>query len=137
MIVVNGAPSADVWVFDDFQPGLELNRVSIALDARRIADWTAIYGRSEMSGRVPSGMLVAAMMEAYLRGIQPRPPGNIHASQKLVFGAAANAGDRLDAEVSCIGKELRKERRWVTFGVTLRNGPHDVLRGEIRTIWAR
>jgi acyl dehydratase len=137
VIVVNGAPLADVWVFDDFQPGSALSRVSIALDAERLDNWTAIYGRSRMSDRVPSGMLVAAMMEAYLKAVQPRPPGNIHMSQKLIFKSGANAGDQLDAEVSCIGKELRKERRWVTFGVTLRNGPRDVLRGEIRTIWAR
>lgn len=130
-------PSRPVWVFDDFRPGSALGHLAIPLDAMRLAHWAAIYGEPAVAGRVPSGMLVAAMMEAYLTAIQPRPPGNIHASQKLTFGAPAAPGDRLDAEVTCLWKEVRRERRWVAFGVTLRSGDRDVLSGEIRTIWAR
>lgn len=126
-----------VWVFDDFRPGTALGCVDIPLDEARLANWAAIYGPLAAREHLPAGMLVAAMMEAYLTAVQPRPPGNIHASQKLAFGKAARAGDRLVAEVSCISKEKRKERCWVTFGVVLRNGENDVLRGEIRTIWAK
>jgi acyl dehydratase len=129
--------ATDPWVFDDFRPGTELGRVSLVLDDKRAANWAAIYGAAPAPGRVPAGMLVAAMMEAYLKAFQPRPPGNIHASQKLVFGAGAKLGDRLDAIVTCLDKVLRKERRWVTFGVTLTSGPDDILRGEIRAVWAR
>jgi len=129
------APLADVWVFDDFHPGAELGHVSIVLNAERISNWSAIYGGT--SDHVPPGLLVAVMMEAYLKAIQPRPPGNIHASQKLIFGEAAKPGDQLDATLTCIDKTMRNERRWVTFGVTLRNRSRDVLRGEIRTIWAK
>jgi acyl dehydratase len=128
---------ADVWTFDDFEPGAELGRVSVALDDARIANWSAIYGTPVAPDRVPAGMLVAAMMEAYLKAFQPRPPGNIHAGQTLAFGASARPGDRLEAQVTCRDKLFRKERRWVTFGVTLRNGAQDVLSGEIRTIWAK
>jgi acyl dehydratase len=131
------ASSSAVWTFDDFRPASVLGRLSIVLDAPRIANWAAIYGSPASPERLPSGMLVAAMMEAYLRAIQPRPPGNIHASQKLTFTGTAKAGDELRAEVACVAKELRKERRWVTFGVTLHSGANDVLSGEIRTIWAK
>lgn len=134
---MTSAPSADVWTFDDFQPGAELGRVSVALDGARIANWSAIYGAVDAPDRVPSGMLVAAMMEAYLKAFQPRPPGNIHAGQTLAFVGSAKPGDQLEAKVTCLDKVLRKERRWVTFGVTLRNGSQDVLSGEIRTVWAR
>jgi acyl dehydratase len=134
---MTGAPSPAVWTFDDFLPGSVLGRLSIALDAQRIAHWTAIYGLPTTLERLPSGLLVAAMMEAYLRAIQPRPPGNIHASQTLRFGGAARPGDELQAEVACVAKELRRERRWVTFGVSLRNGSKNILGGEIRTIWAK
>ncbi|WP_445503817.1 hypothetical protein [Microvirga sp. G4-2] len=134
---MTNTPSAPVWVFDDFRPGLELGRLSIPLNDARLANWAAIYGEPGTAGRVPSGVLVAAMMEAYLTAFQPRPPGNIHASQKLFFGKPACPGDRLDAEVTCLWKDMRKGRRWVAFGVALRNGDTDVLRGEIRTIWAR
>lgn len=130
----NGAP---VWVFDDFEPGQILGAIAIPLDAAHLQNWAAIYGAPSEGGNVPSGMLVAAMMEAYLKAIQPRPPGNIHASQKLTFGKPARFGERLEAHVSCLWKERRKERGWVTFGVLLRSGASDVLSGEIRTIWAR
>ncbi|RBP09880.1 acyl dehydratase [Roseiarcus fermentans] len=130
--------SSAVWTFDDFQPGLVLGRPAIALDALRLAHWTAIYGSSSATpDRLPSGLLVAAMMESYLRAVQPRPPGNIHARQGLKFSGTAKPGEELRAEVACIGKELSRERRWVTFGVTLRCGIQNVLSGEIQTIWAR
>lgn len=126
-----------VWVYDDFNPGQPLGNCAITLDDARLDNWTAIYGERPASENVPAGVLVAAMMEAYLNSIQPRPPGNIHASQKLVFGRSAKAGDKLEAEVSCLSKERRKERGWVTFGVVLSVEGQDVLNGEIRTIWAK
>lgn len=125
-----------VWVFDRFQPGESLGRHAIALDDARLADWQAIYGAGA-SGSLPSGILVAAMMEAYLKAFSPRPPGNIHAAQTLAFGDPVQPGDRLEAEVSCLWKEMRKARRWVGFGVVLKKGDRQVLAGEIRTIWAK
>lgn len=125
-----------VWVFDRFRPGEALGRHAIALDDTRLADWQAIYGATA-DGGLPSGILVAAMMEAYLKAFSPRPPGNIHAAQTLAFGAPVQPGDRLEAEVSCLWKEVRKARRWVGFGVVLRKGDREVLAGEIRTIWAK
>ena len=134
---MTSAPAGDVWVFDDFHPGARLGDVSIPLDADRMTHWAAIYGKARTTNHVPAGMLVAAMMEAYLTVVRPRPPGNIHANQKLAFGGTAKPGDRLEAEVRCLNKVLRNERRWITLDVRLRNGAQDVLRGEITTIWAR
>lgn len=125
-----------VWVFDSFQPGEALGRHVIALDDARLSDWQDIYGTGT-EGSLPSGILVAAMMEAYLQAFSPRPPGNIHAAQTLAFGDPVQPGDRLEAEVSCLWKEMRKARRWVGFGVVLRKGDQQVLAGEIRTIWAK
>lgn len=125
-----------VWVFDSFRPGETLGRHAIVLDDARLADWRAIYEAGE-EGRVPSGLLVAAMMEAYLKAFSPRPPGNIHAAQTLAFGDPVAPGDRLEAEVSCLAKDMRKSRPWVTFRVVLTKGDREVLAGEIRTIWAR
>lgn len=129
--------SKPVWHFDDFQAGQRLGSLAIPLDEARLGKWRSIYGKSTDAHRVPSGVLVAAMMEAYLTAVQPRPPGNVHASQKLTFGKPAVAGDRLAAEVTCVWKERRKQRGWVAFGVVLRNDDGDVLRGEICTVWAK
>jgi acyl dehydratase len=125
-----------VWVFDSFQPGQPLGSLAITLDKERLENWQAIYGAPLPAGRVPSGLLVSAMMEAYVRAIRPRPPGNVQAGQSLKFGKPVRAGDRIDAEVSCLWKERRKGRGWVGFGVTLRCDGRVVLSGEVKSIWA-
>lgn len=125
------------WVVDDFHAGQQLGRLNIMLDDERLAKWAAVYGAPSDVGRVPSGVLVAAMMEAYLKAFQLHPPGNIHASQKLTFGKPARAGDRLEADVSCLWKERRKERGWIGFGATLRRDGKDILSGETWTIRAK
>jgi len=131
-------PSGDVWVFDDFEPGSELGHMAINVDAARLQTWRNIYGTTPEAGSVPFGMLVAAMMEAYLKAFQPRPPGNIHVNQKLAFcGGPVKLGTEIDITVSCLSKELRKDRRWVTFAIAMRDGTQDVLLGEVLTIWAR
>jgi acyl dehydratase len=134
---MNERPNRPVWVFDDFHSGQQLGRLSIALDDEHLAHWAAIYGAPPDAECVPSGVLVAAMMEAYVKGIQPRPPGNIHAGQKLTFGKPVRVGDQLDAQVTCLWKERRKDRNWIGFGVTLRADGRDALNGEIRSIWSR
>lgn len=131
-------PADDVWTFADFRPGLDLERVSVCLDEARLQIWSSIYGKPRRSDVVPSGVLVAAAMEAYLKAFKPRPAGNIHAGQKLIFsGRNVEPGTKLDITVSCLGKNLRKERRWVTFGVTVLDGADALLQGEIQTIWAK
>jgi len=126
-----------LWVFDSFEAGQPLGHLSITLDRARLDNWQAIYGPPHRPDRAPSGLLVTAMMEAYLGAIQPRPPGNVHASQKLKFGKPVGVGARLDAEVRCLWKERRKERGWVGFGVTLRCDGQEALNGEISSIWAK
>ena len=82
------------WLFDEFRPGAELGLVGIDLDAQRARNWSAIYGPLGADEMAPAGMLVAAMMEAYLKVFQPRPPGNIHAGQKLTFAPARSSSVR-------------------------------------------
>ena len=126
----------DLWTFDRFAPGHDFGIVPVELDRTRRAAWEDIYGTSQ-GDRAPKGMLVAAMMEAYIRAIQPRPKGNVHAGQSLSFTqAAADFGDRVDFAVRIGAKELRNGRRWVTFAVVARVGDRRLLTGEIRSIWA-
>jgi acyl dehydratase len=77
-------------------------------------------------------------MEAYLGLIQPRPPGNIHAGQSLVFGPGLlRVGDQITISVSCKEKTEIKGRGWVTFECLVTNGAATLLRGDIRSIWAK
>lgn len=130
------------WTHADFQPGAALGAIAVALDARRLALWNSIYGEiggaAGPDGPVPHGLIVAAMMEGYIGAIQPRPPGNIHAGQRLAFtGHAVRPEARLAIAFTCKGKEIRRGRRWLALGVTIHDGDALVADGEIVSIWAR
>lgn len=133
----------DAWTYDDFAVGADLGRVEVTLDERRRALWNRIYGAlGDAAGAaddsVPEGLFVAAMMEGFVDVIQPRPPGNVHAGQKIVFaGTPIRPGGRLSLAFTCVAKEIKRGRRWLTFEVAILEGPRAVARGEITTIWAR
>ncbi|MCB1468421.1 MAG: hypothetical protein KDK08_15030 [Rhizobiaceae bacterium] len=130
-----------VWTYEHFQPGETFGSVELELDETRLALWKEVYGddsRIDQTGQVPRGLLVAGMMETYLRVVSPRPPGNIHASQKLMLGSGSlKVGDTVTATVTCLDKVRRKDRGWVTIGVVMNSNDQEFLRGEIRTVWAR
>lgn len=134
----------DVWTFADFRAGHSFGEMSLVLDESRLDQWRSIYGdggaeNADAGSRaVPRGLLVTCMMEAYLGLIGPRPPGNIHASQKIAFGPCRpRLGDTLSVRASCLDKIERKGRGWVTFEVAIDKDGDNLLRGEIRTIWAK
>jgi len=125
----------DLWTYERFQPGHVFGVIPIQTDAGKRADWGRVFGPT--SDRLPRGMLVTAMMEAYIRAIQPRPDGNVHASQELAFTEAqANWGDTVLVTVSLVAKEERKGRYWVRFGIEAHVGDAQVMTGTIRSIWA-
>lgn len=127
-----------VWVFADFTEGQKIGSVDVDLDDRKLALWHSIYPTESQVSRIPQGLLIAAMMEAYLKVIPERPPGNVHAGQKLTFtGEPVMPGDRLRLDFSCFARTIRKERRWVTLGVSGFLGGRSVFEGEIVTVWAK
>ena len=137
--MIDGRAPDAAWTFADFEPGARLGTIGLALDDSRRALWDEIYGASvgRASKAVPRGLYVALMMDAYVGIIQPRPPGNVHAAQTLSFpGAEAAWGDLLRFDFTVGGKEIKRERRWVTFEVTARTDTDVVMTGEIRSIWA-
>ena len=128
--------SDDLWTFERFEPGQSFGHVAIPLDAERVAGWTAIYGAPQ-GDTAPDGMIVAGMMEAYIRAIQPRPKGNVHAAQTLsLSGAVAWLGEPVDYHVSVLSKEAKRGRNWVTFAIRAEAAGTELLRGEIVSIWA-
>lgn len=139
--VMPGTKRADEapWTFADFEPGARLGVIVLATDAERRALWNQVYGRSvgPAGSSVPQGLIVALMMDAYVKVIQPRPPGNVHAMQSLSFtGQQVAWGAPLHFDFFVGGKEMKRERRWVTFRVAARTETDAVMSGEIRAIWA-
>lgn len=128
--------SDEMWTFDRFEPGQSFGSVSVPLDAERVAGWSAIYGPPQ-GDDAPDGMLVAGMMEAYIRAIQPRPKGNVHAAQKLAMtGATVRLGDTVRYHVAIGTKEHKRGRNWVSFAIRAEAGGRDLMHGEILSIWA-
>ena len=125
-----------VWTFERFEPGQVFGEIAIEMDSEKRECWQRIYGVSSDS-RLPSGMLVAAMMEAYIRAIQPRPKGNVHASQMLdLKPVALDWGQTVTFEISCRSKQERKGRYWVEFGAVASSAGVEIMSGTIRSIWA-
>jgi len=125
-----------LWSFERFESGVSFGSVEVPLDERRIKLWQEIYGEL-VDEIIPEGLLVAAMMEAYIKAIQPRPKGNIHAAQKITFtNIKPLRGDALSVVLTCVHKEIKKSRRWIRFGAVIRTGDAIVMSGEIRAIWA-
>ncbi len=125
-----------LWTFERFEPGQVFGEIAIEMDSGKRERWQRIYGASP-DNRLPSGMLVAAMMEAYIRAIQPRPKGNVHASQMLDFKPVAlEWGQTVAVRISCRSKQERKGRYWVDFGAVASSASVEVMSGTIRSIWA-
>lgn len=133
--------SGDVWTFEDFTEGAAIGSVEVTLDERRLALWQRIYapaGAAVPPHGVPYSLLVAAMMECYLKVISSRPPGNVHVMQTLSFPDQPVApGTRLRFDFACLAKALKRGRRWVTLSVRACEGERAALNGEIVTIWAQ
>ena len=129
------AKTEQMWTYDRFTPGHVFGSVDIELSSDRQNDWSRVFGPSQ--GPVPRGMMVTAMMEAYIVAIQPRPNGNVHVSQDLAFtDVHLDWGDTVTLTVSCADKEDRKGRYWVRFKVDVRRGNNMIMTGLIRSIWA-
>ena len=123
-----------VWTFDDFEPGAPVGEATVALDARRLDLWERLHGPAE---GVPSGVILAAMMEAYVAAIQPRPKGNVHAGQTLAFTRRRPApGATLCFAFACRDKALKRERRWIWFDFEAGDEGGPVATGAITAIWA-
>lgn len=128
-------PKGDVWTYDDFAPGLALKTVTVVLDQAKLDLWAQVYGPVD-GATLPQGLLLSAMVEAFIASGQPRPKGNIHASQSLRFtGVCAALNDELVVTASCAGKEIKKDRKWVTIRTEGSIGGQVVCHGDFLIIW--
>jgi hypothetical protein len=127
-----------LWEFDRFEPGQKLGTCSVPMDRSRLRLWSETFEQPIATARLSNSLFVSAMMEAYLTVAQPRPPGNIHAGQKLDFrGRTPLRDETLDIAISVSEKFERKGRKWLRFACGIHAGEDLLATGEILTIWAR
>lgn len=110
--------TSDPIVFDDFVPGAPMGERVEVYDAEQARRWQSIFGQAEGSSAAEgASMAVISMMRGYLNLVTPRPPGNVHARQRLQMHGIPRAGESIRIAVRCTGKELRRERKYVELAV--------------------
>jgi acyl dehydratase len=127
--------------FDDFVIGAHLGGMELELSSSLIEEWRRLFPQAPAQAgetRIPSGYISVITMRAYMRALRDRPPGNIHGEQSYEVRRLPEIGATVVTDVSCIGKEIRRERRWVTFGTRTRNSDGvPMFRGEMKIAWSR
>lgn len=131
-------------LFDDFKPGTCMGETSLVYGAELAAQWERIFGTSsdaadQVADLAAKGASIATvmMMRAYMSIVSPRPPGNVHARQHLVLDDVPVQDERVRVEISCVGKELRRGRRYVDLEVVgTGEGGRPLYRGLMNLIWA-
>lgn len=128
-----------MWTFDDLEPGAELGHSSLTVDDAYVDRWLSLYaGEPDTRPLLPAGMANLIVMRGYGDAVTPRPPGGVHASQRLTIRRTPLVGERLTTSVRCQGKEFKKDRRWVRLAVTTANEIGEICyEGLITSIWAR
>ena len=120
--------------FDAFQPGKVLGENVEIYSAELAKRWQRIFGAH--SAAEGAGLAVVMMMRAYINVVTPRPPGNIHAQQSFSLNGTPKRGESIRTVVTCTGKEMKRERRYVqlqTVGTGDESRP--LFNGIMTMIW--
>lgn len=127
-----------VLTFERFVVGKSYGTMSESPDAALVGKWRKLYPHDVFAQDcVPPAMATVLMMRAYMQLLAPRPPGNIHARQQMTLGEPILLGDHVSTEISCVGKELRKDRRYVSVRAHGTNQRGDTCyEGVLTLIWA-
>lgn len=130
--------SAPLLTFDRFQPGAAMGAHTEAIDERILGHWRRLYPWDAPTGdALPPGIATVLLMRAYMQALSPRPPGNVHARQSLSLTAAPRLGESVTTAFTCVGKELRRERRYVEVdAVATGDGGRALFSGRMTLIWA-
>lgn len=128
-------------LFDDFKPGERIGQTNLAYTAEIASRWAQIFGAPEDDADGPArdaGIATVMMMRGYLSVVAPRPPGNVHARQRILLCERPILDERIRVEVSCTAKEIRRDRRYVELQVDgSGSGGRPLYRGHMTLIWAR
>jgi hypothetical protein len=125
------------YLFDDFVPGAALGEATCTYDEATATQWRRIFGAGTPPGAEAAGIAVALMMRGYLSVVAPRPPGNVHAGQRLRLSSLPQPGEPVRTVVACADKVTRRERRFVDLEVTATGiGQRPLFAGRLTLIWA-
>jgi len=127
-----------MMTFDRFTPGSVLGSREFDFSEAALAEWTALFpDDAACRPLMPRAMVAMVIMRTFVSVLEDRPPGNVHAGQKFRIDRLPRLDERLTTELSCMSKEFKKDRRWISFGFDTRDAERRPLFfGEMTTIWA-
>jgi acyl dehydratase len=124
--------------YADFEPGRVMGSSDFTLGAAALDAWCRLFPADDLGGAMPHGMAAVIAMRAYVEVVQPRPPGNVHAAQRFEVVRLPRLGETLTTAVACVAKEIRRDRRRVTFGTeTAGSDGRLAISGRMTVLWAR
>lgn len=122
--------------FDDFEPGQEWGSHEWTVTPEMCARWSRAFATPQ-SDDMPPALAFVALSQCIQTLLREKPPGGVHARQKLVFHRRAKVGDTLTTSLSVRTKYFKRERRYVEFDTATRNQAGDLIFTGLRTtIWA-
>lgn len=125
-----------LMLFEDFVAGAALGSHVETIDGALLAQWRAAF--PDRTGEPsPGGFAMAFAMRAYLTILPERPPGNIHARQRLSLHKAARSNESVEAALRCVGCEARQDRRKVTLAVDALADGQPWFEAEMTILWAQ
>lgn len=119
-----------------FEPGRVMGQSRAVFDAAQLEAWRELFPEDDAPGVMPQGMVAVIAMRAYAEVVQPRPPGNIHAAQRFELHRLPHVGETLTTTITCVEKEIRKERRRVTLQMDCAGSGGPAFRGRMTVLWA-
>lgn len=123
-------------LFENFAADTVLGHHVETIDDALFAQWHAVF--PERTGNPsPGGFAMAFAMRAYLTILPERPPGNIHARQRLTLDQAVARGGSAEASLRCVARERRGDRRKVVLAVDARLDAQPWFAAEMTILWAR
>lgn len=133
----NTAPCQTPLYFDDIEPAVALGTHIDVYDQTMSDRWCYIYAVDAGSHAEQASISLVLAMRALLSVVVPRPPGNVHARQRMTLCALPVLGEMVRSEVTCIRKEIKRERRYVDFAVKgFGEDGRSLYEAEMSIIWA-
>lgn len=127
-----------MFLFDTFEPGELIGTRTLTLERDLLERWGRLFPDDRDGCRMPPGMMAVVYSLAYSDILQPRPPGNVHGAQQFKIEKTPSIGDTLITSLTCAGKELKGERRWVRFASETRHADSTLMfSGVMTTLWAK
>jgi hypothetical protein len=105
-----------VFVYETYEPGKLYGTHQFRITRELIRDWLAIYASDSSTDLMPPGLVILMQQQAYKAIVAPRPPGHVQGRQQFQVHVLPPVDSIIHTQVSCISKEMRKERRWVEMG---------------------